>query len=200
MNYWRQRAMHDTITRTFENLSPRGLCDVTVQLHAGEFRIPAGADPVLWSAPVGDLVDQIHKDLSALPAAQDAAGSPLEQAEAAKQSRDLAGELGALMGGAAALQQQPWYPARPGDVVHIAYEAFHDLPGSGSTYLVGQNPDEAGFLTLVAVAVSDTDGGCWATDGDPDPLFELWMEAGGHRITVVRDGAVVHNGPAGRGR
>ncbi|WP_034088839.1 hypothetical protein [Streptacidiphilus albus] len=194
----RHDVQRDIITRTLEELIPRSVpARLTVKVTE-TFDAPGGHPRQnTWEGSVHGLAERIA---TALYGRRPETGSPLEQAEAAKQNRDLAGELGALMGGAAALQQQPWYPARPGDVVHIAYEAVHDLPGSGSTYLVQQNPDEPAFLALVAVAVSDTDGGVWATDGDPDPLFEMWMEAGGHRITVVRDGLTVHNGPASRGR
>ena len=148
---------HVLIARVLEDLSPKGLCDVTVHLHADAVRIPAGADPCIWSAPVHDLVERIHRALLTSWSSQELS-SPVAQADAAKRDRDLGGELGALMGGAASLQRQPWYPARVGDLVHIAYEAISDdLPASGATYQVRQDPDEpAGFLGL---AEPDRPGG-----------------------------------------
>jgi hypothetical protein len=129
--------------------------------------------------------------------------SPVEQAEDAKRNRDLGGELGALLGGSATLERQPWYPPRPGDVVHVHYEAVGDSPASGDTYVIQHNGpgDEWMDLTpLTNTAPPQEGGGYFAVTCDPDPLFQVWMEAGPHRITVVRDGVVVHNGPASRGQ
>ncbi len=135
--------------------------------------------------------------------------SPVEQAAAAKAARDLGRELGALLGGSAALARQPWYPPRPGDVVHVHYEdqtqaAGCPLPAFGETYVVEQCPvAPAGYLALRILhnSAPGSEGiGPFAGNPSDEPLFEVWMEAGPHRITVVRDGVVVHNGPASRGQ
>jgi hypothetical protein len=130
--------------------------------------------------------------------------SPLAEAEDAKRRRDIVGEVDALMGGHARLTSAPWYPARAGDLVHVHYEAVGDLAAFGETYVIAAGT--AGFpsMQLLAHTAPDTLGqeliagmvGCFAVDDDPDPLMELWMEAGPHRLTIVRDGQVVHNGGA----
>jgi hypothetical protein len=127
--------------------------------------------------------------------------SPLAQAEDAKRARDLAGEIGILMSAGADLESAPWHPVRPGDLVHVHYEAVSTMPAFGETYLIAAG--EGGFLSMQLLAhtlpeAEDTAGmvGCFAVDDDPDPLMELWFEAGPHRLTIVRDGLVVHNGAA----
>ncbi|MFJ2002153.1 hypothetical protein [Streptomyces chartreusis] len=127
--------------------------------------------------------------------------SPLAQAEDAKRRRDLAGEIGALTAGHDALTSASWYPARPGDLVHVHYEAAGATPAFGETYLVAPGMAD-GFASMQLLAHTlppDTeflDGlvGCFAVDDDPDPLMELWFEAGPHRLTLVRDGRPVHVG------
>lgn len=128
--------------------------------------------------------------------------SPLAQAEDAKRRRDIVGEVGALMDGYARLTTAPWHPVRPGDLVHVHYEAGGISAAFGETYLIGRGMAD-GFLSMQLLAHTlpeseDTAGlvGCFAVDDDPEPLSELWMEAGPHLLTVVRDGRVVHNGGA----
>ncbi|MGW1035043.1 hypothetical protein ACWD4Z_23005 [Streptomyces antibioticus] len=125
--------------------------------------------------------------------------SPLAQAEDAKRARDLAGEIGALMAGGTALESAPWYPARPGDLVHVHYEAGGVTAAFGETYRITAGAH--GFLSMRLLCHTLPDGepaegvvGCFAVDDDPDPLMELWMEAGPQRLTIVRDGRVVHAG------
>lgn len=127
--------------------------------------------------------------------------SPLAQAEGAKRARDLVGEVGALMDGYAQLTTASWYPARPGDLVHVHYEAGGLSDAFGETYLISAGAH--GFLSMRLLAHTcpgEEDGvpvvGCFAVDDDPDPIVELWMEAGPHRLTVVRDGRPVHIGEA----
>lgn len=130
-----------------------------------------------------------------------APSSPLARADAAKRRRDIVGEVGALMDGHAALTSAPWYPARPGDLVHVHYEGTPNSPAWGETYLVARGADR--LLTLQPLACSlpadsiDPEGwgvGCYAVTDDPDPLAEMWMEAGPDRLTIVRKGQVVHHG------
>jgi hypothetical protein len=127
--------------------------------------------------------------------------SPLAQAEDAKRARDLIGEVGILMSAGADLESAPWYPARPGDLVHVHYEAGGSSDAFGETYIIAAS--EHGFLSMQLLAhtlpeAEDNAGmvGCFAVEDDPDPLMELWFEAGPHRLTIVRDGRPVHIGGA----
>lgn len=204
----RHTVTHGIITATINDLSPHGLADVTVQLHAGEFRIPVGADPCIWSAPVGEFVDRIHAALYGRGTERPEVLSPVQAATEAKQRRDLGGELGALLSGEADLEAQSWYPARAGDLVHLANPELGSgdfkLPAYGETYAVeavAETGDERGLpgdlvLRLVHhTAASDDMTGFYAPGLGGHPLMEMWMEAGAHRLVVVRDGVVVHNGP-----
>lgn len=105
------------------------------------------------------------------------------------------------MSAGADLESAPWHPVRPGDLVHVHYEAGGISDPFGETYIIGAA--EHGFLSMQLLAhtlpeAEDTAGlvGCFAVEDDPDPLMELWFEAGPHRLTIVRDGRVVHNGGA----
>ncbi|MGW6292461.1 hypothetical protein [Streptomyces sp. NPDC055058] len=127
--------------------------------------------------------------------------SPLAQADNAKRARDIVGEIAALQRGHTALTAAPWYPARPGDLVHVHYEQAGEFAPFGETYLISAG--DGGFLSmqLLCHTLQDTEFvdsmvGCFATDDDPDPLMELWMEAGPHRLTIVRDGRPIHIGGA----
>lgn len=131
--------------------------------------------------------------------------SPLARAEDAKRRRDLPGELDALMSAGQALESAPWYPCRPGDLVHVAYEAVGDVPlvpAFGETYVIGDAGD--GLLSMQLLAHSLADGtehaegmvGCFAAEAADCPIYELWFEGGPHRLTIVRDGRVVHGGSA----
>ncbi|MFJ5059052.1 hypothetical protein ACIP96_06485 [Streptomyces nigra] len=152
--------------------------------------------------PWGMQVDMLAMRIAAqLPLEYDAAQSPLADAEDAKRRRDLTGEIGALMAGHDALTTASWYPAQPGDLVHVHYEAGGvEAEAFGETYLISAG--EHGFLTMHLLAHTlpedhpDAEGtvGCFAVDDDPDPLAELWMEAGPHRLTIVRHGRPVHTG------
>ena len=151
-----------------------------------------------WSGTPLGLAEHIA---TAVWGSADGAVSPLAQAEDAKRRRDLEGEIGALMAGHDALTSASWYPARPGDLVHVHYEGLGATPAFGETYLVALGMSD-GFLSMQLLAHTlppDTeflDGlvGCFAVDDDPEPLTELWMEAGSHRLTIVRDGRPVHLG------
>ena len=128
--------------------------------------------------------------------------SPLAQAEDAKRARDLVGEVGILMSAGVDLESAPWHPVRPGDLVHVHHEAGSLAEAFGETYIVAAG--QHGFLSMQLLAHTlpeDTeflDGmvGCFAVEDDPDPLMELWFEAGPHRLTIVRDGRPVHTGSA----
>lgn len=130
-----------------------------------------------------------------------APSSPLARADAAKRRRDIVGEVGALMDGHAALTSAPWYPARPGDLVHVHYEGTPNSATWGETYLVTRADHR--MLNLQPLACSlpmdsiDPEGwgvGAFAVQDSDDPLANMWMEAGPDRLTIVRNGRPVHVG------
>lgn len=140
-----------------------------------------------WVGTPEDLARRVYTALYGAPVDP---ASPLERS----------GEIDALMGGQRALESAPWYPARPGDVVHVAYDAIPAcFPAHGETYIV-ERPDEDGWYGLRLLThtrpASMGAPGDFAVDDDPDPLFTPWMEAGPHSLTIVRDGRVVHPGGA----
>lgn len=159
---------------------------------------PTPETPKPWAMQVDILAQEIAAQL---PLADDAEQSPLAQAEDAKRRRDLPGEIGILMGAGAALTSAPWYPARPGDLIHVHYEAAGEMAAFGETYLVAAGAH--GFLNMQLLCHTLPDAeesgalvGCFAVDDDPDPLSDLWFEAGPQRLTIVRDGRPVHIGGA----
>lgn len=84
------------------------------------------------------------------------APAPLDVATAAKQRRDLAGEIGALTAADADLRRQPWFPIRPGDVVLSYLPPVADSPAYGQTYLaVDEDVDIAGCARLREVSTTD---------------------------------------------
>jgi hypothetical protein len=149
-----------------------------------------------WEGSIPDLAEEVRTALFGTDTA--AAESPLQQAEAAKRRRDLPGEIDALMHGAAQLESAPWYPLRPGDLVHIGMEPVGDVAAWGETYLIGQGT-EAGQLWMRLLHHTPSDdpdlqglAGAYAGCSD-EPLYDAWFEAGPQRITVVRDGAPIPN-------
>ncbi len=91
--------------------------------------------------------------------------APLATAADAKRRRDLAGDIGALTDGDAALRRQPWVPLQPGDVVLSHLPAQGDCPAYGSTYLaVDDGTDIAGNAMLREVRVTRPA----VDDADPD--------------------------------
>jgi hypothetical protein len=163
-----------------------------------------GAAGNVWAGDVHDVAVHIVTRLYGRPSATTAAASPLAQAEDAKRARDIVGEIGALVDGERALQSAPWYPVRPGDLVHIAYEQAGQMAAFGETYLVADAGDGLSSMQLLAHTLPDTvssppaEGlvGCYAVEAADDPIYEAWFEAGPHRLTIIRDGRVVHNGGA----
>lgn len=156
----------------------------------------AGGGEHTWTGNAHEVARRIFTGLYGRPDSQTPA-SPLARAEDAKRRRDLGGEVGALTNGYAALTSASWYPARPGDLVHVHYEGHRQSPAWGETYVVG--PAEHGMLSLqpIASTLPDTEwsgAGCYATEDSDDPLADMWMEAGPDRLTIVRDGQVVHHG------
>ncbi|MFU0241694.1 hypothetical protein ACKI1J_38890 [Streptomyces scabiei] len=131
--------------------------------------------------------------------------SPLAQAEDAKSRRDLLGELSVLMSAGQELESAPWYPCRPGDLVHVRHETVGDvplIPAYGETYVIGDAGDGLMSMMLLAHTLpADTEDaellvGYAAVETADCPVYRLWFEGGPHRLTIVRDGRVVHNGSA----
>ncbi|MEV4858954.1 hypothetical protein [Streptomyces ossamyceticus] len=136
--------------------------------------------------------------------------SPLTQAEDAHTRRDIGAMVDVLTHADHQLTHAPWYPARPGDLVHVHYEAGGQAPAFGETYIVGdaREPGDAdpGLLSMVLLAHTLTEEtpeddvkawtGVYEVEAHDDPIYEPWFEAGPQRLTVVRDGRVVHNGGA----
>ncbi|MBK3575107.1 hypothetical protein JHN63_15060 [Streptomyces sp. MBT65] len=130
--------------------------------------------------------------------------SPLDQAADARRARDLVAEASILMSAGADLEAAPWYPVRPGDLVHIAYEQAGEMAAFGETYLVydaGRGLLGMSLLTHNLPATVDDDvaagmTGVFASEDSDDPLYDLWFEAGPQRLTIVRDGRPVHIGGA----
>ncbi|WP_329141055.1 hypothetical protein [Streptomyces sp. NBC_00670] len=195
--HWSVRTIAETLTA----LVP-GAVQAATTVTVTHTTRRVGAPPLedTWTgSPVG-VAERIAKALygrgDELPPQ-----SPLQTAEDAKRARDLGGELSALRSGHHTLTSASWYPARPGDLVHIHYEGRTGRAAYGETYIVG--PAEHGMLSmqLLAHTLPEASGdgaevtGAWyATEESADPLAEVWMEAGPHRLTIVRDGRPVHIG------
>ncbi|MFH9011203.1 hypothetical protein ACH4C6_07485 [Streptomyces sp. NPDC017943] len=192
------------ITETLQKLIP-GATPAFLSVDVIE-ALPGPGEPCnRWTGTPAGLAERIYTALYGRPGRPrpDEQLSPLERAEDAKRRRDLDGEISALVQGHTALTSAPWYPARPGDLVHVHYEAGGTVPAFGETYLIAAGISE-GFLSMQMLAhtlPADTeflDGmvGCFAVKDDPDPLMELWFEAGPHTLTIIRDGRPVHIGGA----
>ncbi|MFJ2719405.1 hypothetical protein [Streptomyces sp. NPDC087437] len=166
---------------------------------AADYFREGSSGPQPWAMQVDMLALRIAAQL---PLTADAESSPLQLAEDAKRRRDLGGELAALQQGHDQLTSAPWYPVRPGDLVHVHYEAGGEMAAYGETYIVGPESDGLMGMQLLAHTLPDaTDNegmvGCLVVDAADDPLYELWFEAGPHRLTIVRDGRPVHAGGGG---
>ena len=122
--------------------------------------------------------------------------SPADQMEDAHQRRDFFGVIEAGNAGYRALKSAPWYPAQTGDILHIHFEATANVAESGETYLVEHSDDEGGLVLRLLCASANDDGtsGAYAPGIVDDPFMDPWMEAGQHRLTIVRNGRVAHGG------
>lgn len=201
----RRRVELQIITEALSKLGPHTPA-ARIWGRAPGAGLDEGASGNVWAADIHDLALHICTRLYGRPDTTPPA-SPLAQAGAAKRARDLGAEVGVLMGAYDELTSAPWYPVRPGDLVHVAYEETGRRPAFGETYIVRDAIDEArrkfgGLLCMELLAHTlpdsvEADGmtGCYAVVAD-DPLYEAWFEAGPHRLSIVRDGRVVHNGGA----
>lgn len=154
-----------------------------------------------WTGSPAGLAERLFIAVYGSLGAQDPR-SPLAQAEDAKRARDLGGEIGALMAADQELTSSPWYPVRPGDLVHVAYEDTPTLPAFGETYIVGDAGGGLMNMELIShtCRLDEPEGmtGHCSVDAADDPIYELWFEAGPHRLTIVRDGQAVHDGAVRR--
>ncbi|MFE9923296.1 hypothetical protein ACFYQA_17425 [Streptomyces sp. NPDC005774] len=195
----RLQIITETLRKPLPEVAP---ADLITGQHVSRFdpAVNVGEAPAPWSMQVDMLARHVFTALYGRPDTGEQQ-SPLAQAEDAKRARDLGAEIAALQQGHTDLTSAPWYPARPGDLVHVHYEQAGQCPAFGETYLIAAAAD--GFLSMQLLCDTLPDGedrhgmvGCYAVEDDPDPLMELWFEAGPHRLTLVRDGRPVHIGGA----
>ncbi|WP_200302275.1 hypothetical protein [Streptomyces adelaidensis] len=194
------------ITGAIERLIP-GSTPAFLNVQLTEtFPLSARASVNTWTGTPAGVAERVFTALYGRPR-EETVTSPLAQAEAAKRNRDLLGELSVLMSAGQDLESAPWYPCRPGDLVHVHHNAVGDvplIPAFGETYVVGDAGD--GLLSMMLLAHSLPEGtehaesmvGCFAVEAVDCPVYDLWFEAGPRRLTVVRDGEVVHGTPARR--
>lgn len=187
------------ITETIQNLIP-GAMPARLSIEVTETLPGPGERSNSWTGRPAALAERIYTALYGRPQTIEQQ-SPLARADDAKRARDIGGEIAALTTGHDDLTTAPWYPARPGDLVHVHYEAGGMSEAFGETYRI--TAGNGGFLTMQLLChtlpeTEDLEGlvGCFAVTDDPDPLMELWMEAGPHRLTIIRDGRPVHLGGA----
>lgn len=188
------------ITETIEKLIP-GAIPACLSVEVKETLSVTGSVSNAWTGTPAGLAERIATALYGRPDSTVPA-SPLGQAGAAKRARDLGAEVGVLMGAYDELTSAPWYPVRPGDLVHVAYEDTPTMAAFGETYIVGDAGGGLMNMELIShtCRLDEPDGmtGHCSVDAADDPIYELWFEAGPHRLTIVRDGQVVHDGAARR--
>lgn len=196
----RRSARLGIITEALQSLIP-GATPAFLSVEVTETLPGTGERTNTWTGRVDAVAERVFTALYGRPGGQaedEQAVSPLQQAEDAKRARDLGGELGALLEGGRSLESAPWYPAQAGDIIHVHYEQAGTIPPCGETYLV--QPGDGGLFRLSLLSHSHTEDsdepGPFESVATDDPLFELWFEAGAHRLTIVRHGRVVHNGGA----
>ncbi|MEU7400734.1 hypothetical protein [Streptomyces sp. NPDC044948] len=187
------------MTETLEGLIP-GATPASISVAVTEPLAGPGHHSNSWTGSPAGLAEKLFTALYGRPAAGEPL-STLAQAEDAKRARDIVGEVAALQRGHTDLTTAPWYPARPGDLVHVHYEAGGLSEAFGETYLITAGADSFLSMQLLCHTLPETEDpegmvGCFTVDDDPDPLMELWFEAGPHRLTIVRDGRPVHWGGA----
>lgn len=154
-----------------------------------------GASGNVWAGDVHDIALHVFTRLYGRPRAGEER-SPLAQAEDAKRARDIVGEVGALMAAGDELESAPWYPCRPGDLVHVHHEADRGQSAYGETYKILDAGDGLMSMHLLAprFASGDPNEEACVVEAADCPIYDLWFEAGPHRLTIVRDGQVVHHG------
>lgn len=196
--YTRKDVRLEIISKTINALIPRAtpafITVEVVETLPGQLTGPDTPARNTWSGRPDGLAERIFTALFGRPD-KPLPVSPKAQADDAKHARDLVGEVGALQTGYNSLHRAAWYPARAGDLVHVAYETAGRMPAYGETYAVVPDPDSNGELKLTLLhhtCDDETRPGWFAPGVLGDPLIEPWMEAGPHRLTVIRDGTVIH--------
>lgn len=199
----RLEIIREAIERLIPGASPAHLGLQLTERH------PARAAVNTWTGTPEGVAERVFTALYGRPR-EEAATSPRAQAEDAKRARDIGAEIDVLTSAHDRLTGAPWYPVRPGDLVHVHYEAGGEMPAFGETYIVGnaREPGDTapGLLSMVLLAHTLPDStpeddvkgmtGCFEAEAHDDPIYDPWFEAGPQRLTVVRDGRVVHNGGA----
>lgn len=199
----RRDVQLEIITRALARLIPRA-APAFITIRVEETLPGRGVDSRnTWQGSVSAVAERVFTALYGRPQPVAEQQSPLTQAEDAKRAGDIHGEVGALMSGDRALRTAPWYPVRAGDLVHLHYEdrtAADGLPAYGETYAVEVRDGYPNDLQLCLIHNTASDArdlaGVFAPGDIGDPLYELWFEAGPQRLTIIRDGRVVHLGPA----
>lgn len=187
----------EIITETLERLIP-GATPAYLTITAVE-TLPSGEQVNTWTGKPDGVAQRVFTALWGRPRTEQPR-SPLAEAEDAKRRRDIFGEIGALTSAGRSLESAPWYPCRPGDIVHLHYEGAGVAPAHGETYLVGDAGDGLMSLRLIAHSAPRADEtgdgtvGCFAAEAADCPVYEMWFEAGPHRLTIVRDGRPIHIG------
>lgn len=189
------------ITEAVEGLIP-GAVPAFMTVQVAERYPSSEAVKNTWSGTPAGLAEKIFTALYGRP--RPVEGSPLARADAAKGTGDLVGELAPLLDGDRQLTSAPWYPVRPGDLVHVCFERTPALQQFGETYIIGDVGNDLLSMQLLSHNLpSDASDelvgeltGWFATEASDDPLYEAWFEAGPDRLTIVRDGRAVHVGGA----
>ncbi|MGH3433649.1 MAG: hypothetical protein ACRDQB_12520 [Thermocrispum sp.] len=193
------RVITETLRQPVPDVPP---ADLIIGRHVPDPSAEAAAEAEHrpWGMATVIVAQSIHTALRLLRSDGTTGDSPVLQAEDAKRRRDIGGEIAALTGAHDALTRAPWYPARRGDLLHIHYPAAGGLPDGGETYLVDASELDEALLSmrLVAHTLTDDAAGFFAVEDSGDPLYGPWFEAGPGRLTVVRDGLVVHAGGGAR--
>lgn len=199
------------ITEAIECLIPGSTpAFLSVQLTE-TFPLARRAGKNTWTGTPAGVAERIFTALYGRPR-EEAVASPLAQADDAKRARDLGTEIDVLTTAHNRLTSAPWYPVRPDDLVHVHYEheSAGPIPAFGETYIVGsaREPGDTapGLLSMVLLAHTLPDStpeddvkgwtGVYEAEAHDDPIYDLWFEAGPQRLTIVRDGRVVHDGGA----
>jgi hypothetical protein len=205
----RLEIIREAIERLILSAAPAHLTVTVTEMLPGTVGPDGEPHKHTWTGRPDAVAEKVFTALYGRPRTE-GERSPLAQAEAAKRARDLGGEIGALTSAHDRLTSAAWYPVRPGDLVHVHYEATPTMAAFGETYIVGdaREPGDTapGLLGMVLLAHTlpeatpedDVKGmtGVFEAEAHDDPIYDLWFEAGPQRLTIVRDGQVVHGGPA----
>ena len=88
-------------------------------------------------------------------------------------------------------------PEEAGELTpRVQWSGVHGLPALELE--VRPEPQAAAHTLPDTTPEDDVKGmtGCYEAEACDDPLYTPWFEAGPQRLTIIRDGRVVHNGGA----